>query len=118
MMHGPWMFGRFFWIIPLMFFGFFLLRTFLQRRSLSGRTQEHTLSAQKPQTADEKTVSDKVPEALKEAGLQVLEQLDWDIRFLEKQRLETEDSKERQALDEQLQQKRDEYHATVKRLES
>lgn len=118
MMHGPWMLGRFFWIVPLLFFGLFLLRAFLARRKISGRTPQHTLPTQKLHTVDEKTVSGKVPEALKEAGLQVLEQLDWDIRFLEKQRLETKDPQERQALDKQLQQKRDDYHATVKRLES
>ncbi len=116
MMHG--MFFRFFWIFPLVCIAIFLIRTFLvKRRRLSDSAKVSSLPEKEKQTPSGKIPSGTIPEELKQAGQQVLENLDWEIRFLEKQLLETENSKERQEIEEKLKRKREEYHATVDRLE-
>jgi hypothetical protein len=58
----------------------------------------------------------QVPEELKQAGQQVLDSLDWDIRLLEKELATATDTKNRREIETELQQKRDEYQTTVNRL--
>lgn len=118
MMHGPWMSFRFFWIFPLVFLVIFLIRTFLgKRRRLSDSAKVSSLPEKEKQAPSGKIPSGKIPEELKEAGQQVLENLDWEIRFLEKQRLEVETPKEQKKIEAELKRKREEYQATVDRLE-
>ena len=117
-MHGPWVFFRFFWIFPLLFLAIFLIRTFLvKRRRLSGSAKVSSLPEKEEQTSSGKIPSGKIPEELKEAGRQVLENLDWEIRFLEKQRVEVENPQEKKKIEADLKRKREEYQATVDRLE-
>jgi hypothetical protein len=71
----------------------------------------------KPSPHPKETSQHAIPEALKQAGQQVLENLDWEIRLLERQQTIVSDSKERQALKQELQQKRVEYQATIDRLQ-
>jgi len=114
----PGMFFRFFWIFPLAFIVIFLIRTFLvKRRRLSDSAKVSSLPEKEKQTPSRKVSSGTIPKELKQAGQQVLENLDWEIRFLEKQLLEMENPKERQEIEEKLKHKREEYHATVDRLE-
>jgi len=61
--------------------------------------------------------SAKIPEELKKTGQQVLEHLDWEIRFLENQYLGVENPKERKNIQEELRRKREEYQEVVDRLE-
>jgi hypothetical protein len=70
-----------------------------------------------PQTSSEKRYSGSIPEALKQAGQQVLEGLDWEIRFWERQQAAIDDPGKRQEIEKELQRKRDEYQTTVNRLE-
>lgn len=111
--------GSLFWIIPLLLLGIFFLRTWLKKRELSGSVNQKSSfsTAETQKSVAGKELSGRIPEELKRAGQQVLENLDWEIRFLEKQRLEVTDVKERQEIDEKLTQKREEYHTTVERLE-
>jgi hypothetical protein len=115
MMHG--MPFRFFWIIPLAFLAIFLIRTFLFKRGKLRSAQESTLPKEDHQTTSKKTLSGPIPDELRQAGQQVLENLDWEIRLLEKQRLEAADTQARQEIEEKLKRKREEYHATADRLE-
>ncbi|MBF0236555.1 MAG: hypothetical protein HQM12_02520 [SAR324 cluster bacterium] len=114
-MHG-FMNFRFLWLIPLVFLVILLFRKiFLQSRKLNS-PKEQSLPGMDHPTSVKSTSSEKIPEELKQAGLQVLDSLDWDIRFLEKQRLEETDPIKRQELEEKLKQKKAEYHTTVERL--
>ena len=117
MMHEPWMFFRFFWIFPLVGMGIFLILVFLVVRRLLGSAKQSSLPEQEQHRPSQKLPSGKIPEELKEAGQQVLENLDWEIRLLEKQRVEVENPKERKNIEEELRRKREEYQATVDRLE-
>ena len=76
-----------------------------------------SLPEKEKQAPSGKIPSGKIPEELKEAGQQVLENLDWEIRFLEKQRVEVENPQEREKIEAELKRKREEYQATVDRLE-
>jgi hypothetical protein len=58
----------------------------------------------------------QIPEELKQAGQQVLDNLDWDIQLLEKELTTVTDTKKRQKIEANLQQKRGEYQATIERL--
>ena len=115
MMNG--MSFNFFWIIPLVCIGVFVIRKLL----FKGRDQQGEKDASLPQNGNRssfnKSTSAQIPEELKQAGRQVLENLDWEIRLLEKQRLEATDSKERQEIEENLTRKKEEYRATVERLQ-
>ena len=117
MMHGPWMFFRFFWIFPLVLIVIFLIRTLVKRRRLSDSAKVSSLPEKEKETPSGKIPSGKIPEELKEAGRQVLENLDWEIRFLEKQRVEVENPQEKKKIEADLKRKREEYQATVDRLE-
>jgi len=119
-MHGPWMFFQFFqlfWIFPLAIIGFFLIVAFLVARRLLSSTKGLPLPEKEKRKFAGKVPPDKIPGELKEAGRQVLENLDWETRFLERQRLEVKDPKERKKIEEELRHKREEYQATVNRLE-
>ena len=102
---------RFFPLIPFLWMVFFMGRYFLRpaRRWSLPEMKSHKLSP--------KISSGKIPEELKKAGQQILDNLDWDIRFLEKHCLEVSDPKERKNLEETLRSKREEYHSVVERLE-
>ena len=76
-----------------------------------------SLPEKKSQKLSPKISSGKIPEELKKAGQQILDNLDWDIRFLEKQCLDVSDPKERKNLEEALRSKREEYHSVLERLE-
>ncbi|MGK5093192.1 hypothetical protein WDW89_14400 [Deltaproteobacteria bacterium TL4] len=108
---------KFFWIILLVCFGVILLRKFLNRQLKLSSPKESSFPEEDTPTSFKNKASGKIPEELKQAGLRVLDSLDWDIRFLEKQRLEATDPKKRQELDAQLNRKREEYHATAERLD-
>lgn len=115
-MHGPWMFFKFFWIFPLVLIGFFLIIVFLIARHLLGSAKKSTFPGTEKQKPSREVFSDKIPKELKEAGRQVLENLEWEIQFLERQRLEVEDPRERKKIEEELRRKREEYQTTVDRL--
>jgi hypothetical protein len=116
MMWGPPM--RFFWFMPLLFLVMFMVRAFLFKRgSIPDRAKMPFLPEKKSQTLSEKRSSGSIPEGLKQAGQQVLEGLDWEIRLLERQQATIEDPRKRQEIEEELQRKRDEYQTTVNRLE-
>ncbi len=117
MMHGPWMFSRFFGIFPLVGMGIFLIVVFLIIRRVLGPAKQSSFPEQQQQRPSQKIPPGKIPKELKEAGLQVLETLDWEIRFLEKQRLEEENPAAREKIEAELQHKREEYQTTVDRLE-
>ena len=113
---------KFFWFMPLGFFVVFLgLMLFLGRKllkqgvlqSLLGRSGAANTNAQ---IASADTSSKQIPEELKQAGQQVLDNLDWDIQLLEKELATVTDTKKRREIEADLQQKRNEYQATVARL--
>ena len=70
-----------------------------------------------PQNLSAKISSERIPEELKRAGQQIVDNLDWEIRFLEQQCSEVSDPKERKKIEGELRRKREEYHSVVKRLE-
>jgi len=111
------MFFRFGWIFPLVGMGIVLILAFLIARRLLGPAKHSSFPKQEQQRPSQKLPSGRIPKELKEAGLQVLEHLDWEIRFLEKQRIEAEEPTERKKIEAELQRKREEYQATVDRLE-
>lgn len=117
MMHGPWMFFKFFGIFPLVGIGILLALGFLVARRFLGSAKQSSLPEQGQQRPSQKMPSANIPEELKQAGQQVLENLDWEIRFLEKQRLEVDSPEERRDIEAELRRKRDEYQATIERLE-
>lgn len=105
----------FFWIVPLVCIGFFVIRKFV----FKGRAQQgdrNALSGKENPPSFSKSTSANIPEELKQAGQQVLENLDWEIRLLEKQRIEATDSKERRKIEENITRKKEEYRTTVERL--
>ena len=106
---------NFFWIIPAAVVGLFFIRKFLIRRRLRGE-RETSLLRNENQPAFKKKSSAQIPEELKAAGRQVLDNLDWEIRMLEKQRLETTDSKVRKDIEKDLKRKKEEHSATVERF--
>ena len=69
------------------------------------------------QNPSAKISSGRIPEELKRAGQQIVDNLDWEIRFLEQQRFEVSDPKERENLEEELKSKQEEYHSVIDRLE-
>lgn len=113
----PWMPLKFFWIMPLMCIAMFLIRTFWFRRRLPGFARMAHLPEREEQTTSGKMSSGPIPEELKQAGQQVLESLDWEIRLLEGQITAIDDPKKRQEIEKELRRKRDEYQTTVNRLE-
>ncbi len=117
MMQMPGMFFKFFWIFPIAGMGIFLLLLFLVVRRVLGPARRSSLPKQEQQPLSGRKFSGKIPEELKEAGVRVLENLDWEIRFLEKQRIEAQTPEERQNIEAKLTRKREEYQATVDRLE-
>jgi hypothetical protein len=76
-----------------------------------------SLPAKKSQKLSPKISSGKIPEELKKAGQQIVDNLDWDIRLLEKQCLDVSDPKERKNLEEELRSKREEYRSVIDRLD-
>ena len=84
---------------------------------MPGFAKMPTFSERESQTFAKKRSSGQIPEELKQAGQQVLEGLDWEIRFLEQQFSEASDSKERKDLEEALRSKREEYHSVIDRLD-
>ncbi len=102
--------GGFFWIFPLAGFSIFLIMLFLRgRHSSSGYTHRRREQEKKP-------VQREVPEEIKKAGVDLLEKLDWEIRFLEKEHLETDDSVETARIERELKEKKADYKAVVDRL--
>jgi hypothetical protein len=62
---------------------------------LPGFAGIHSLPEKESRNSAEKGASGSIPEELKQAGRQILESLDWEIRFLERQRAEIHESKKR-----------------------
>ncbi len=58
-----------------------------------------------------------MPEEILQAGQDVLENLDWEIRFLEKQRLSTHEPEELAKIEADLKRKKADYRAVVERLD-
>ena len=102
---------RFFPLIPFLWM-FFLIGGRVLRSSRSWRLPERGSQKLSP-----KISSGNVPEDLQKAGQQILDNLDWDIRFLERQCLEVTDPNERKKLEVELRAKREEYFTVVERLE-
>ena len=102
-----------FWIVPLLCMGFVVVMRLL--RSRDSRTRQ-SIPEKETQPSVEKTPSAQIPEELKKAGQQVLENLDWEIRLLEKQLLDVKDRKERQQIEKNLKRKKEEHKTTVERL--
>ena len=110
----PWMFFSHVRVFPLI--AFLGMVVFIGRR-VFGQVTWWSFPEKTPQNLSAKISSGKIPEELKRAGQQTLDNLDWDIRFLEKQCFEVSDPKERKNLEEKLRRKREEYHSVVERLE-
>ena len=113
---------KFFWFMPLGFFVVFLgFMLFLGRKLLKKGTLQSLLGTSgatntNAQTASADTSSKQIPEELKQAGQQVIDNLDWDIQLLEKELATVTDTKKRREIEAELQQKQNEYQATVARL--
>ena len=100
--------NNFFWIVPLICMGCFaVVRIILKNRNRPIDKQAQPVGKNAAQ----------IPEELKKAGQQVLDNLDWEIRLLEKQRIEATDDK-RKEIEANLKRKKEEYQATIDRLES
>jgi hypothetical protein len=112
-----WMPVRIFWLIPIIWMIMFFVRALRSKQYGSGCVWMRAFPQSKPSPHPKETSQHAIPEALKQAGQQVLENLDWEIRLLERQQTIVSDSKERQALKQELQQKRVEYQATIDRLQ-
>lgn len=107
---------NFFWIIPLVCVGIFVIRKFLLKGGEVRREEESSLPKQENRSSFDKKSSAHIPKELRQAGQRVLDGLDWEIRLLEKQHMEATDSKERRVIEENLKRKKEEYRATVERL--
>ena len=122
-MYGHAMFFSHFPIFPLIAFlwmMFFMRRFFLKPvkwRSFPKSVKWRSFPETTLQNPSVKIPSGRIPEELKRAGQQIVDNLDWDIRFLEKQCLEVSDPKERKDLEEVLRSKREEYHSVIDRLD-
>lgn len=112
-MHGHGMFFGMFWLVPLVGIGILLFGGLWAFKYVLGAGKQSFL----PGKNSSKKPSGTIPKELKEAGQQILENLEWEIRFLEKQRIETEEPQEREEIEKLLRQKKQEYQATVDRLE-
>lgn len=108
---------NFFWLMPLVCIGIFIIRKVLLR-GREPKSENKISLPKREQPRFERTPSVEMPEELKQAGRQVLDGLDWEIRLLEKQHLEATNSKGRQEIIENLKRKREEYQATVERFKS
>jgi len=108
------MFFSHFHFFPLM--GFLWMFFFIRRRVFR-QAKRWSLPEKTPRKLSAKIPPGRIPEELKKAGQQTLDSLDWEIRFLEKQRFEVSDPKERKNLEEELRSKREEYHSVIDRLE-
>jgi biopolymer transport protein ExbD len=114
---------KFFWMMPMGFFVIFLgLTIFLVRKLLLKKGTLHPLlessslnNNDRPSSVN--TSSEQIPDSLKQAGQQVLENLDWDIRLLEKQFSAETDTSKKQEIEVELKRKKVEYQTTVARLE-
>ena len=113
-MYGLCMFFSHFRFFPLIAF---LWMFFFIGRRVFGQAKRWSLPEKTPQKLSAKISSGKIPEELKRAGQQTLDNLDWEIRFLEKQGLEVSDPKERKKIEGELRSKREEYFTIVERLE-
>ncbi|MCF6335817.1 MAG: hypothetical protein L3J12_08755 [Spirochaetales bacterium] len=58
-----------------------------------------------------------IPEEIRQAGQDVLDNLDWEIRLLEKQRLDTDNRKEKEKIELELKGKKADYRSVIERLE-
>ncbi len=112
MMYSGGNFFGLFWIFPLLGFSAFLLVLFLRGRS-SSSARSHSHQVENRKTGEQR----KIPEEIRQAGKDVLDNLDWEIRLLEKQRLDTESSKEREKIEVELKDKKNQYRTVVERLE-
>ena len=111
---------RFFPLIPFLWMVFFMGRCFVKPVkwwSFPKPVKWWSFPETTPQNLSAKTSSGRIPEELKRAGQQIVDNLDWEIRFLEQQRSEVSNPKERKNLEEELRSKREEYHSVVERLE-
>jgi len=115
-MHDGFMFFNLFWLVLLLAVGILAGLAGIAIKRLSGSPRTTSLSENSPLPGKAPT-GGKLPEEFKKSGAQILEQLDWDIRFLEKQRLEANVPAERRRLDEELKVKREEYQTVVERLQ-
>jgi len=99
-----------FWIVPLVVMSFCLSVLFMKRylkfKKLPSQIQNH--EPYKP--------TEEISDEVWKAGQNALENLDWEIRFLEKQIGDTNDPKEREKAELELKRKREEYHNVVERL--
>ncbi len=111
MYSGGSLFG-FFWIFPFLGFAAFLVMMFLRgRHSSSSHRDSHYF--EKKHTK----VQREIPAEMLKAGRDVLDNLDWEIRLLEKQRLDANSSKEKEKIELELKGKKADYRAVIERLE-
>lgn len=113
---------RFFGFMPMGFFMVFLVsmlflgRILLKKGVLQSLLKTSGVEDTHAQAVRADTSSAQIPEELKQAGQQVLDNLDWDIQLLGKELETVTETKKRRAIEAELQQKRNEYRATVARL--
>lgn len=121
-MHGG--FG-FFGFVPVLFIVFIFARIFLRGGRSSyhrGRFRPRThrffeeKDKQEPELKEPKEYKE-LPKEMLEAAREVLDKLDWEIRLLERQRLDTGSAEERSKIDLELKKKKDEYRAVVEKLD-
>jgi len=113
-MYGHEMFFSHFHFFPLIPF---LLMVFFIGRRIFRPPKMRSFPVPTRRKLSAKISSGKIPEELKRAGQQIVDSLDWEIRFLEKQRFELSDPKEQKNLEEELRSKQEEYHSVIDRLE-
>ena len=103
---------KMFWIFPLLgMLVFLLLAYFIFKHLFGGPLGSPPLERKPPQRRG------KVPEELKKAGREILDNLDWDIRLLEKRRLDEDDPVEYEKIELELKRKKEEYQTVVERLD-
>lgn len=86
----------------IIFLGLAIFLAFILKQKLSDRDYSKKDKARQSSTTE-------VPEELRRKAQEMLEQIDWDIRLLEKQ-IETEkDKKKRKRLQREIEEKRQQY---------
>lgn len=111
-------FSPFFWIFPLIVLVILVILAYVMKRALqnhnSQTSSEESRWKKNSKAGQFSTV--EVPEELRTKAKQMMEEIDWDIRFLEKQ-LETEkDKEERKRLQREIEKKRRQYRSIVDRF--
>ncbi len=120
LMHGGGFYG--FGLFPVILIAIVLRRVVFRGYHSSRHSRHYRRSSRYVEDSrysgePERKAPKKVPEEMLKAAREVLDKLDWEIRLLERQRLDADSLEEREKIELDIKQKKDEYRAVVERLD-